>query len=270
MTESDYAFFCGWLKDRTAIHLESGKQYLVETRLSPLVKQYQLGSVELLIAKLRTGGDSVLQTRVIEALVTNETSFFRDHNPFEALRKQAIPELMEARKTERRLSVWCAAASTGQEPYSLAILLRENFPQLMSWKVKILATDISREVLNKARSGVYSQLEINRGMPAVLMLKYFTQHGNQWHLNDDIRGMVDFSELNLAGSWPAMERFDLVMIRNVMIYFELETKKRILSRIGALLSPHGYLVLGGAETTYNIDDSYRRVEIHKTGFYQRR
>ncbi|MGL4553359.1 MAG: CheR family methyltransferase [Gemmataceae bacterium] len=269
MTDGEYSFFRGWLKERSAIHLDAGKEYLVEARLAPVVRHLGLASVGDVIAKLRGGADAALQTRVVESLVTTETSFFRDHNPFEALRKHVLPELIAARQAERRLSVWCAAASTGQEPYSLAILLREHFPALATWRVTVLATDLSREVLAKARAGVYNQFEVNRGMPAALLLKHFTQQGGDWRVNDAVRAVVEFREMNLAGPWPIAGRFDLVLLRNVMIYFEVEMKRKILGRVAKVLAPGGYLLLGGAETTYNVDESYRRVEFHKTGFYQR-
>jgi chemotaxis protein methyltransferase CheR len=256
------------LRERSAIVLEPGKEYLVETRLTPLVKQLKLSSISDLVRELRGAASNGLETRIIEAMVTTETSFFRDHHPFEALRKSVIPELMQRRQAERRLQIWCAATATGQEPYSVAILLRENFPDLAAWNVSILATDISAEMLERARAGRYNQLEVNRGLPAAQLMKYFKQHGVTWQLSEEIRRMVQFQELNLAQPWPVLPRMDLILIRNVMIYFDVETKKTILKRIGSLLRPDGYLLLGGAETTFGIDDSYRRVEHLKTGFYQ--
>jgi chemotaxis protein methyltransferase CheR len=256
------------LKDRSAIVLESGKQYLVETRLTALVRQLHLNSITDLVQRLRARPFNGLHTQVIEAMVTTETSFFRDHHPFEALRKAVLPDLVQRRRDERRLNIWCAASSSGQEPYSVALLLREQFPQLAGWQVPLLASDLSREVLDRAREGRYSQLEVNRGLPAVLLVKHFRQHGTSWQLNEDIRRMVEFREINLAQPWPVLPRMDLVMIRNVMIYFAVETKKLILGRLARLLRPDGYLLLGGAETTFNLDDSYRRVEHLKAGFYQ--
>jgi chemotaxis protein methyltransferase CheR len=200
--------------------------------------------------------------------VTTEPLFFRDHHPFEALRQTVIPDLISRRQAERRLSIWCAASASGQEPYSLAILFREHFPELAGWKISLLASDVSREMLARAREGRYNQIEVNRGLPAALLVKYFEQHGTQWHIKPAIRSMVEFREINLAQAWPTLARMDLVLIRNVMIYFEVETKKTILGRLAGLLRPDGYLLLGGAETTFNLDDSYRRVEPIKSGFYQ--
>lgn len=270
MTDADYAFICRFLKDRSAIHLDPDKQYLVESRLAPVMRQMDIPSIDELVRRLRDQPSGPLPPRVVEAMVTSETSFFRDHHPFEALRKAVLPDLIEKRRTRRRLAIWCAACSTGQEPYSVAILLREHFPALAGWQVTLLATDLSREVLEKARLGRYTQFEVNRGMPAMLLIKYFTQHGTAWQLKDEIRNMVEWRELNLARAWPPLPVFDLVMMRNVMIYFDVETKKDILGRLGrGVLASDGYLLLGGAETTFNLDPSYRRVEHHKCGLYQR-
>ncbi|QDU21973.1 CheR family methyltransferase [Urbifossiella limnaea] len=268
MTAQDFEYVCRFVRDRSAIVLDAGKEYLVESRLSPLAAQLRLGSVGDLIGQLRTGRDAGLGTRVIEAMVTNETLFFRDVQPFDTLRRVVLPELIRRREAERRLSVWCAACSTGQEPYSLAMLIREYFPALVTWHVNILATDLSAEVLARARDGRYSQLEVNRGLPAAFLLKYFRQQGGVWELADDMRRMVEFRELNLVREWPSLPRFDLVFLRNVMIYFDVGTKKAILDRVARVLRPDGYLLLGAAESTINLADSFRRAEELKGGFYQ--
>jgi chemotaxis protein methyltransferase CheR len=268
MTDWDFDVIRKLLLERSAIVLESGKQYLVETRLAPLVRQMKLQSIGELIAQLRTQPGNGLCRQVVEAMVTTETSFFRDHHPFEALRKVVLPDLICRRRDERRLHIWCAACSSGQEPYTLALLIREHFPELDGWKISLLASDLSREVLARAREGRFNQIEVNRGLPAALLVKYFEQHGTDWQLKPALRGMVDFREINLARPWPALPPMDLVLIRNVMIYFDVDTKKAILGRLARLLRPDGYLLLGGAETTFNLDDSYRRVESLKTGFYQ--
>ena len=268
MTDRDFEFIQKLLKERCAIVLEPGKEYLVETRLTPIVRQLNLGSISELVGQLRAQPGNVASDKVIEAMVTTETSFFRDHNPFESLRRHVLPDLVTRRRVDRGLTIWSAACSTGQEPYSMAIMLRENFPELMSWNVTILASDLSREALARAQEGRYNQTEINRGMPATLLVKYFEQHGTTWQLKADIRNMVRFQEINLARSWPFMPRVDLLLLRNVMIYFDVETKKSILSRAARLLKPDGYLVLGGAETTLNLVDHFLRVERLKTGIYQ--
>ena len=268
MTPQDFEFVYRLVRDRSAVVLEAGKEYLVEARLTPVARNLNLGSIADLIGQLRAGPDDGLRTRVVEALVTTETSFFRDHRPFETLRTTVIPDLIRSRANERRLEIWCAACSTGQEPYSLAILLREHFPVLLGWRVSILATDLSGEVLRRARGGKYTQLEVNRGLPAALLVKYFRQHGTEWELADGVRRAVEFREMNLGRPWPPLPRMDLVFLRNVMIYFDVDTKKAILGRVSRLLRPDGYLALGAAETTLNLDSSFRRVEALKGGFYQ--
>jgi chemotaxis protein methyltransferase CheR len=268
MTPQEFDIVCKLLQERSAIVLEKGKEYLVETRLAPLVRQMKLNSIGDLLAQLRVQPGNGLYRQIVEALVTTESSFFRDHHPFEALRNVVIPDLINRRRDERRLDIWSAASAAGQEPYSLALLFREHFPQLAGWKISLLASDLSRQVLERAREGRYNQIEVNRGLPAALLVKYFEQHGTDWQLTPDIRRMVDFQEINLAQHWPALPRMDLILIRNVMIYFDVDTKKTILSRLARLLRPDGYLLLGGAETTFNLSDSYRRVEALKSGFYQ--
>jgi chemotaxis protein methyltransferase CheR len=268
MTAQDYEYVCRLVRDRSAIVLDAGKEYLVEARLAPLAGRLQLGSVSELVGRLRAGPDGGLSARVIEAMVTTETSFFRDVKPFETLRKVVVPDLIRRRAAEKRLDVWCAACSTGQEPYSLAILLREYFPELAGWRVNVLATDLSAEVLGRSKSGRYSQLEVNRGLPAPLLVKYFRQEAGEWELRDDVRRVVEFRELNLVRPWPPLPRTDLVFLRNVMIYFDVDTKKTILGRVAGLLRPDGYLLLGAAETTHNLSGSFRRVEGLAGGFYQ--
>jgi chemotaxis protein methyltransferase CheR len=222
------------------------------------------------VARLRTAPLNGLQQKVVEAMTTNETSFFRDVQPFEMLKQMVVPELMKRRATERRLNVWCAASSTGQEPYSLAMMLRESFPSLGGWKVRISASDLSTEVLEKARRGRYSQLEVNRGLPAHLLVKYFQRQGVEWQIKDDIRNVIDYRQLNLIEPWPALPPMDVILIRNVLIYFDVETKRQILGKARRLLRPDGYLFLGGAETTLKLDDSFERVEFQRTGCYQLR
>lgn len=268
MTAQDFEYVCRLVRDRSAVVLEAGKEYLVEARLAPIVEQLKVGSISELVGRLRGRQDEGLAARVIEAMVTTETSFFRDLHPFETLRTTVLPELIRRRADEKRLEIWCGACSTGQEPYSLALLLRERFPVLTGWRVSILATDLSEEVLARARAGRYSQVEVNRGLPAGLLVKYFRQHGATWDLSEEVRRSVEFRALNLVRPWPVMPRMDLVFLRNVMIYFDVDTKKSILQRMARLLRPDGYLLLGGAETTLNLDDSFRRAENLKGGFYQ--
>jgi len=183
------------------------------------------------------------------------------------MRHQIIPNLIARRKKERRLNIWCGAASTGQEPFSLAMLLREYFPELVGWSVKIVATDLNKEVLDRARSGRYRQMDVNRGLPAPLLVKYFRQRATMWELREEVRNLVEFRELNLALAWPAMPTPDLILLRNVMIYFDVVTKKAILARLHGLLAPDGYLMLGSAETTMNLDDRFDRTVFGKAVSY---
>jgi chemotaxis protein methyltransferase CheR len=268
MLDQDFEFIRKLLLERSAIVLEPGKQYLVEARLTPLARKLNLGSLEEFIATVRRQPNNGLQTEIVEAMVTTETSFFRDVTPFEALRKTVIPELIQKRRAERRLNIWCAACASGQEPISVALMLRDYFPELTGWNVRLLTSDISREMLARAREGRYTQFEVNRGLPIALLVKYFQQHGTSWQLKDEVRRMVEFQEINLARTWPILPRMDLILLRNVMIYFDVETKKTILGRVASLLRPDGYLLLGSAETTFSLHASFQRVEQHKAGFYQ--
>jgi len=269
LTAENFAFIQALARDMAAIVLDPGKEYLVDTRLSPLAEQAGFPSLNAFLQQLRTDrANTLFHDQVIDALTTNETSFFRDFHPFEALRLQILPQLIEQRSFTRRLTIWSAASSTGQEPYSLALLLKEHFPKLADWNVSILATDISATVLNQARQGLYSQLEVNRGLPAPLLIKYFTQEGGKWRLKDDVKKLVEFRALNLSKPWPILPAFDLVFIRNVMIYFDVESKKTILKRIRSCLQPHGHLFLGTAETTINLDPSWTPVSTGKCVTYQ--
>lgn len=268
MTANDFEFVSRLLLEQAAIVLEPGKEYLVDSRLTPVARRHGLSSAAEYIQKLRGPGANGLLPELVEAMVTTETSFFRDIHPFEALKKTVLPELIQARQAERQLNIWCAAASSGQEPYTIAMILKEHFPELGAWKLFFMASDISEEMLRRCREARYSQIEVNRGLPIALLMKYFKQEGSHWRAHDDLRAMVEFRQINLAGAWGILPQFDLVFLRNVMIYFNVEMKKSILRRVGRLLRRGGYLVLGGAETTFNLDDSFRRVEALKSGFYQ--
>jgi chemotaxis protein methyltransferase CheR len=268
MTDQDFEFIRKLMRERSGIELEAGKEYLVEARLTPVVRKLSLGSISDLVGQARLQGANGLQTAILEAMVTTETSFFRDHQPFEALERVVLPDLMARRREERRLTIWCGACSTGQEPYSLAIVIREHFPELLNWDVSILATDLSATALERARTACYSQIEVNRGLPANLLCKYFRQTGTHWQLAPELRAMVRFEELNLARQWPPLSKMDLILMRNVMIYFDTSAKKEILARLKRLLRPDGYLLLGGAETTFNLNDSFQRLARLKAPFYQ--
>jgi chemotaxis protein methyltransferase CheR len=252
--------------EQAGIVLESGKQYLVEARLAPVVKARGLDSIAALVAGLQTG-DVALRRAVVQAMTTNETTFFRDVAPFDALRHHVVPRLVAGRQATRELRFWYAASSTGQEPYSVVMLLHRHFPQLAGWKVSHLATDINVDILERARQGRYNQVEINRGLPASYLVTHFEKVGMEWRLAPAIRDQVTFEPLNLVKPWPLLPTFDVIMLRNVMIYFDLETKRRILTRIASQLATDGYLFLGGAETTLGLVDSFQRLPLERAGCY---
>jgi chemotaxis protein methyltransferase CheR len=253
---------------QAAIVLEKEKTYLMEARLTPLLRQHGISSLAQMVAEMRRQPNNGLHWQVVEAMTTNETSFFRDLHPFELLKKNVLPELIKRRAPLRQLNIWCAAASSGQEPYTILMMLRENFPELLRWKLTFIASDISKEMLDRCREGCYSQLEVNRGLPAPLLVKYFQKIGTEWQIKEDLRRMVDFRQINLAQSWPLFPPMDVIFMRNVLIYFDIGTKKAILARVRKSLKPDGYLFLGGVETTMNLDDCFKRVQIDKTAYYQ--
>lgn len=268
MTTADFDYVRKYVHSEAAIVLEPGKEYLVESRLHTLMRRENLPSLDDLFQKLRSSQAGQLHRKVIDAMTTNESSFFRDIHPFEALRKTVFPELIKQRSGDRQLRFWCGAASTGQEPFSIMMLLAEHFPDIFNWDFKFIATDLSTDVLARARAGRFSQLEVNRGLPAAMLLKHFKRHGNEWEFNESLRQKVEFRELNLVKPWPPMPKLDIVFLRNVLIYFDLESKKSILAKIRSLLRPGGYLLLGGTETIFNIDPSFERVPIDKTICYR--
>jgi chemotaxis protein methyltransferase CheR len=268
MEPGDLRYVCELVQRRSGIVLDASKEYLVEARLSVLARRLTLAGVAELVAHARAKGGDVAERSIVDAMTTNETSFFRDVHPFEALRGQVIPSLLAARAASRTLTIWCAASSTGQEPYTIAMLLREHFPQLSGWRVKFVASDLSRDVLARAKAGRYNQLEINRGLPASMIVKYFRKVGLEWEILPEIRDSIEFREVNLLGPWGDLAQLDVVFIRNVLIYFNPETKRQILGRIRGLMRPDGYLFLGAAETTLNLDENFSRSQFNNSGCYQ--
>jgi chemotaxis protein methyltransferase CheR len=266
---SAFDFVRTLLRTEAGIVVEPGKEYLVDARLLPVARSQGLDSVDALVRVIRSGRTPALRRVVLDAMTTNETTFFRDVQPFEALQTTILPRLIEARSTRRELRIWYAASSTGQEPYSVSMIVRDQFPELLTWKLEQVGTDISRPALERARAGRYSQLEVNRGLPAKMLVKFFRKEEREWLISDDIRRMVQFEELNLNAAWPPRGRFDIVFMRNVMIYFDVEAKKRILGNVYDMLAPDGYLFLGAAETTFNLDNRFQRLDINRAGCYQR-
>ena len=268
MKSADFDYVRNYVRTQAAIVIEPGKEYLVESRLTTLARREKIESIDILVERLRAKPGSDLHRRVVDAMTTNETSFFRDLHPFEALKKTILPELVQKRRPERQLNFWCGAASSGQESYSVLMTIAENFPEIFQWNFNFIATDLSTDVLAQAQSGKYSQLEVNRGLPAPLLVKYFKRNGEFWEFDPMLRKKVVFKELNLMSNWPFMPALDVVFLRNVLIYFDVETKKTILGKIRRLLRPGGYLFLGGAETTLNLEDTFQRFVFDKATCYR--
>ena len=233
-----------------------------------MARRHGFPSTTEMIRTLQTLPKPDMERQLVEAMTTNETSFFRDAHPFEAMKSTIVPNVMRCRSSQKSLTIWSAACSSGQEAYSIAMLLREQFPELAQWKVQILGTDLSDDVLAKARAGRFSQVEMNRGLPAALLAKYFRRDGMHWELSPDIRGMASFSKLNLIERWPPMPQIDIVFLRNVLIYFSPETKKSILAKVRSTMAPHGVLFLGAAETTMGLDNAFEREQVNNSVFYR--
>lgn len=263
-----FAYLRTLVRDRAAIALDEGKEYLAEARLGSIARARGHSSVWALLLHLRSASNSSLHTEVVEAMTTNETSFFRDPTLFDGIRDVVIPDLVSSRSADRRISVWSAACSTGQEPYSLAMLLREHPALPASWTTKILATDLNTAVLERARGGRFTRLEANRGLAAARLVRWFTQAGTDWQIAQELRSMIDFRQLNLVGPWPLVPPVDLVLLRNVLIYFPVDVKRRVLAQVRSVLRPGGYLILGNAETTLNLDDKFERVAIGSASAYR--
>lgn len=266
MRPDDFDFIAKLLKERSGLLLGRDKVYLLESRLTPIARRRGLESLGDLITFLRRERDEALVRQVVEAMTTNESFFFRDNTPFNLFRDQVLPRLREVNATSRRVRIWCAAASTGQEPYSLAILLKELEAQWAGWQFEILGTDISTQVLDKARAGIYSQFEIQRGLPIRMVMKYFTQEGEAWQLAKPVRDMVTFREYNLLDGFRSLGLFDVIYCRNVLIYFDQDTKADVLNRLAEIMPPHGVLFLGAAETVLGLTDRFRPVPEHR-GMY---
>lgn len=266
LSSEELAWFFAFLRDRSAIELDDSKEYLVTTRLAPLVRAARLGSMTELLAQLRWRPTESLVRQVVEAMTTNETSFFRDVHPFDVLRTDVFPQLVE-REGLQKLNIWCAASSTGQEPYTIAMVLQESFPEVAA-QSRILCTDINEAVLARTRDGIYSQLEVNRGLPGAQLARHFVQHGGGWQARAALRQMLDTRVVNLANAWPTMPSMDLVFLRNVMIYFGPETRSSILRRVRHVMHGHAFLFLGSTETLDRTDTRFARVVTGRTIHYR--
>jgi chemotaxis protein methyltransferase CheR len=257
VTPFDYEFLRKLLKERSGLDLSPDKQYLVESRLVPLARKAALGGITELVQKMKAGSAEALTADVIEAMTTNETFFFRDKTPFDHLKDTMLPALLQARSARRTLRIWCAASSTGQEPYSIAMCLKALGPAIAGWKIDIVATDLSQGVLEKSKAGIFSQFEVQRGLPIQMLVKHFTQVGEMWQLNPDIRAMVQHRQLNLLQDFSHLGMFDVVFCRNVLIYFDQDTKAGIFERLSKAVESDGFMVLGAAESVVGISDAFK-------------
>ncbi len=256
MTPPDYEYLRKFLKDSSGLDLSADKHYLIESRLLPIARKASLPGIAELVQKLK-GGSTPIANQVIEAMTTNETFFFRDKVPFDHFRDTVMPEILQARAARRSIRIWCAAGSTGQEPYSLAMCLKEMSAALAGWRVEILATDLSLEVMEKSKAGLYSQFEVQRGLPIQMLVKYFKQTGELWQISPEIRAMVQHRQINLLHDFSQLGTFDIIFCRNVLIYFDQDTKVNIFRRLAKSMESDGFLALGAAETVVGLTDVFK-------------
>jgi chemotaxis protein methyltransferase CheR len=266
VTPQDYDFLRKSLKERSGLVLSADKQYLVESRLLPVARRAGVATLGELVGMLKSAQDPALMNSVVEAMTTNETFFFRDKLPFEHFRSTIMPALIAARRSARSIRIWCAASSTGQEPYSLAMCLKDFERDIAGWRIELLATDLSADVLEKARTGIYSQFEVQRGLPIQLLVKYFTRSGEFWQIAPELRAMVRYRQLNLLADFSQLGLFDAVFCRNVLIYFDAETKIDVLNRLAKVTASDGYLLLGAAETVVGLTDRFKML-MERRGLY---
>jgi chemotaxis protein methyltransferase CheR len=259
VSPQDFEFISTLIKGRSGLVLTPDKSYLLESRLMPVARKHGMKGLDELINAMRTRKEEALYVEVTEAMTTNESFFFRDIKPFDLLRDEVLPPILEKRASQKHLRIWCAAASSGQEPFSIAIVLKELAAKTAGWKLDILGTDISRDILKKAQAGQYSQFEVQRGMPITLLLKYFDKKDETWQIKEDVRKMVQFKYWNLLDDLKGLGGFDIVFCRNVLIYFDAETKGRVLESISKLMPEDGMLFLGGAETVLGVTDRFKPV-----------
>lgn len=269
MAAASFAYVRELVHRRSAIYLEEGKEYLVESRLQPIVQASGERTLDRLVSRLRSSPEGSLHAQVVEAMTTNETSWFRDRHPYDAFESVILPDLLACRARERRLTVWSAATASGQEAYSIAMVLHERLAADPGWDVRVLASDLSEQMVHRARAGRYSQLEINRGLPAARLVRHFSRAGTEWQVNEPLRRLVEVRQLNLAAPFPPMPPIDVTFLRNVLIYFQVDSRRQILQRVRRVLRPGGYLLLGTAETTLDVD-AFERVPHDKATVYRLR
>ena len=256
MKQDNFAWLCRYLLDNTGLVLGPDKLYLVESRLSPVARKFNTGDLDGLTETLRSGKNAELQREVVDAMMTNESFFFRDGKPFEQFKQVVLPRLLQNRAAQKSFRIWSAACSTGQEPYTLAMILKEEQAKLAGWRIEIVGTDLSRDALDRAKQGAYSQFEVQRGLPITLLVKYFTQAGDRWQISAELKNNINFRELNLLSDFTSLGTFDVVFCRNVLIYFDQPTKTKILEKVSRMMPPDGVLYLGGAETVLGVTEKF--------------
>ena len=266
MNIEDFNLLSKLIKDRSGLTLTKDKAYLLESRLLPVARKWNLKSLDELVMRLRTRSEAGLVRDVVEAMTTNESFFFRDIKPFDQFKQVILPYLLQARAAPRSIKVWSAACSSGQEPYTLGMILKEERQRLIGWNIDILATDLATEILAKAQAGLYSQFEVQRGLPIQLLVKYFKQAGDRWQIDSAVREMVRYRPFNLLDELSGLGQFDVIFCRNVLIYFDQPTKQMVLERMAKQLAPDGFLYLGGAETVVGITDKFQPMANHR-GIY---
>ncbi len=259
MKPQDFDLIRKILRDRSGLVLGDEKAYLLESRLVPVARKFGMKDIDEVLQKVRTSAPEDLIVDIVEAMTTNESFFFRDVKPFDLFKDNVLEHLIASRAGKKSFRIWCAAASSGQEPYSLAILLKEAAAKLNGWRTEIVGTDISNEILGRAKQGRYSQFEVQRGLAIQMLVKYFTKDGEHWQIKQEVRDMVSYREFNLLDDFAPLGKFDVVFCRNVLIYFDQETKKKVLERIAMLLPEDGVIFLGGAETVLGITDKFEPV-----------
>ncbi len=259
MKPEGFAFLTKWLHDRSGLVLGPDKLYLVESRLSPIARKFNLSGLDAIVVELRSGRAGEFATEVSDAMMTNESFFYRDVKPFDQFRDLVLPKLVQSRAQTRKLRIWSAASSTGQEAYTIAMQVKEQEAKLAGWKIEIVGTDISRDALERAKAGLYSQFEVQRGLPVQMLLKHFKQQGDRWQISDALRQMVEYREFNLLSDPGPLGQFDVVFCRNVLIYFDQATKAAVLGRISGSMPADGFLYLGGAETVVGVSDRFTLV-----------
>jgi len=266
----DFEAIRNFLRENSGISLQDGKEYLVEGRLASILAREGFADFGEMIRCLQDKNSVTLRKKVLEAMTTNETSFFRDRHPFETLRTGVLPEFLIKRQEQKKLEIWCAACSSGQEPYSLAMLILDKFPQIKGWNIKIIASDISEEMLERSREGIYSQFEVARGLPGHYVPKFFQRFGSKWEVKQELKEMMEFRQLNLNSSLTGFPPVDILFIRNVLIYFDGNTKKAILKKVKGLLKPDGYLFLGSGENVAGLDDHFEQTEYSTSSCFRLR